>query len=270
MKVSIAGSEVYAYTAGESLKPDAPSLVFIHGAAMDHTIWTLFARFYAKAGYNVASLDLPGHGYSSGEPLSTIESAAACVLEVVDQMKLQQVSFIGHSMGSLIALEAAAQRADTHSLAMLGSCFPMRVGKPLLSAAQQNDHASVDMISLFGHSLSSQLGCNPVAGVSVQNMVERLMEQAANDVMYTDLLACHEYENGEQAAAAVSAPATLILGERDLMTPPRAADSLLAAFEHGQRVVLKDCGHMIMLERPEETHRALLRAVGYQSGRPVT
>ncbi len=270
MQVAIADREVYAYTAGEALRKNAPSIVFIHGAAMDHTIWTLFARFYAKAGYNVASLDLPGHGYSAGKPLTTIEAAAGCVLEVVEQMQLESVSFVGHSMGSLIALEAASQLAGTHSLVMIGSCFPMRVGKPLLHAAQNNEHASVDMISLFGHSFSSQLGCNPVAGVSVQNIVERLMEQAADDAMYTDLNACHQYENGLDAAAAVACPATLLLGERDMMTPPGAASDLLEKFPRGERVVLKDCGHMIMLERPEETHQALLRAVGYQSGRPVT
>lgn len=264
MKVSTDAGQVYAYTAGEALREHAPSIVFIHGAAMDHTIWTLFARFYAKAGYNVASLDLPGHGYSGGQPLATIESAAACVLEVVDQMQLRSVAFVGHSMGSLIALEAAAQLPDTQSLAMLGSCFPMRVGEPLLTAAKNNQHASVDMISLFGHSFSSQLGCNPVAGISVQNMVERLMEHAGDDVMYTDLNACHVYQNGDAAAAAVSCPATLILGERDMMTPPRSAASLLQNFPNGDQILLPDCGHMIMLERPEQTHQALQRALGYQ------
>lgn len=266
MNVEMNGESIFVHTGGEPHQADAPAIVFIHGAAMDHTIWTLYARFYAKAGYNVAAIDLPGHGKSGGSLLLGIEEAADFVGRLIDHLQLQSVALVGHSLGSLIALEAAANHASVSRLVMLGTCVPMRVGKPLLDAARNNDHASVDMISLYGHSIKAQLGGNPVAGLHVQNLAERLMEQAADGVMFNDLNACNEYQTGEQAAAQVACPVTLIMGEKDLMTPPSGTRKLQELFARCDAIVLENCGHMMLSEQPEASHRALQRALGYQSG----
>ncbi len=262
MKFEVDGLSVYGYSGGDSHREGAANIVFLHGAAMDHTVWTLFSRYWAKAGYNVLALDLPGHGLSEGQPLTTIEQNADFVATVVDQLSMTQtLHLVGHSMGSLIALECAAKLPGAASLVMMGTAFPMAVSQPLLDAAQRNDHSSVDMISLFGHSFGSQIGGNPVAGISVQNFAERLMEQAGKGVMYTGLNACHLYQSGEQAAATVQCPVGLILGELDAMTPPRAAAAMFEQFPQATREVIADCGHMMMTEKPEATHHALCRII---------
>jgi len=157
MKIEAAGAEVYVYTGGEAHKPDNEAIVFIHGAGMNHTVWTLLARYWAKAGYNVVALDLPGHGLTSGEPLASIEENAEFVNAVMTELKLtDSVTVVGHSMGSLVALETALRLKNTRRLAMLGTAVPMVVGDPLLDAARANEHAAIDMISLFGHSFGSQ------------------------------------------------------------------------------------------------------------------
>lgn len=134
----------------------------------------------------------------------------------------------------------------------------MAVGQPLLDAAKANDHSSIDMISLFGHSFGSQLGGNPVAGIYIQNLAERLMEQAAEGVMYTDLNACNNYRGGLEAASALSCTVGLILGEDDQMTSPRAAGKFAQAFADAKIIQIKDCGHMMTTEKPELTHQALV------------
>lgn len=250
--------KIYVYTGGETHQPDQPFICFIHGASMDHTVWTLFARYWAKRGYNIASIDLPGHGQSSGQPPATIPESADVVCRLMD--KLAQgagVHWVGHSMGSLVALECARKATDSKGLVMLGTGYPMNVGKPLLDSSKANEHMAIDIVSLFGHSFGSQLGGNPVAGVHAQTLAERLMEQAKDGVMYTDMYACHTYDQGDEAAAAVTCPAGLILGELDMMTPARAADTLIKCFKDPKVIRLSDCGHMMMSEKPELTHRAL-------------
>ena len=133
MKIKAAGQEVYVYTGGEEHKPGCDNIVFIHGAGMNHTVWTLMARYWAKAGLNVAALDLQGHGLSDGEPLASIEQNAEFVSAVVEQLGLtDSVNIVGHSMGSLVALETASLLPNVKRLAMLGTAVPMVVGEPLL------------------------------------------------------------------------------------------------------------------------------------------
>ncbi|OED40637.1 hypothetical protein AB833_11235 [Chromatiales bacterium (ex Bugula neritina AB1)] len=260
MKIQVDGEALYGYMGGESHHSGAPNVVFLHGAAMDHVVWTLYSRYWAKAGYNVLALDLPGHGLSGGQPATTVEQYADTVTEVLAaQSMTEKLHLVGHSMGSLIALECAAKMPGTVCLAMMGTAFPMAVSQPLLDAAKANDHSSVDMISLFGHSFGSQLGGNPVAGISAQMLAERLMEQAGDGVMYAGLNACNLYQRGEQTAASVKCPVGLILGEHDSMTPPRAAAALYEHFPSASRQIIEDCGHMMMTEKPEATHRALCR-----------
>ena len=262
MKLKYDGCEVYIYTGGEDHKPQQDSLVFIHGAGMNHTVWTLLARYWAKAGYNVAAIDLPGHGLTSGDPAQTIEENAAFVCGVIDQLGLSDaINIAGHSMGSLVALESAARLESVKCLAMLGTTVPMVVGAPLLDAARENDHASVDMISLFGHSFGSQIGSNPVAGISAQLLAERILESSKDGVLFAALNACNEYKAGLQSAASVSCPVGLILGEFDQMTPRRGTADLLKAFPAAREICIPDCGHMMMSEKPEATHHALRQVI---------
>jgi len=262
MKITAAGQEVYVYTGGEEHKPGRDNIVFIHGAGMNHTVWTLLARYWAKAGLNVVALDLRGHGLSIGEPLASIQQNAEFVSEVVEQLGLAgSLSIVGHSMGSLVALETAALLPNTERLAMLGTAVPMVVGEPLLDAARANDQSAVDMISLFGHSFGSQIGSNPVAGISAQLLAERILESSNDGVLYTALNACNEYKAGLETAAKISCPVGLILGELDQMTPRRNTVELLDAFPNAREICLPDCGHMMMSEKPEATHHALREVI---------
>ena len=258
MRVGYQGQEVYLYTGGEPHKPGLDTILFIHGAAMDHTVWTLFSRYWAKAGYNVAAIDLSGHGLSGGQVLSGIEQNAEFICGLMEQLELtHSIYVVGHSMGSLIALECAVRFQNIRRLVMLGTAVPMGVGDALLDAARDNDHSSIDMISLFGHSFGSQLGNNPIAGISAQFTAERLLESAADGVLYTDLKACREYETGLHTAEKIQCPVGLILGELDQMTPNRGVNGLLQSLKTVREIRIPDCGHMMMSEKPEATHKAL-------------
>ena len=258
MEFELNNHVVFAATGRKELDPGLPAVIFIHGAGLDHTVWTLFNRYYARNGFNSIAVDLPGRGRSGGAPLPSIEENARWLLDFIRALNLKQVALVGHSMGSLVALEAAYQaQAMTNRLILLGAAVPMPVADPLLQAAEANDHSAVDMIMLFSHAYASQLGGNPVAGIHILNSNMRLLERHLENVLYTDLKACHEYAGGMAAAAGISIPVNLVLGAEDRMTPPAQAAGLISALDGAKVDVLPSCGHMMLSEQPEAVHCAL-------------
>lgn len=261
MELQINDQRVYVYTGNRPARSEQATLVFLHGAGMDHTVWLLQSRYFAHHGYTVLVVDLPGHGRSGGEALESITAMADWSVALLDTLEVQQAALVGHSMGSLIALETAARYPGrVRKLALLGTAVPMSVGPPLLAAAQNNQHAAIDMITLWGLGTRAQLGGNRVPGLWMMGSTERLLERAAPGVLYRDLNACNDYSHGLESAARVTCPAWLILGEGDRMAPPRATRELIQRLPDGHTVVLSDCGHMMMMEQPDRTLDALIAA----------
>jgi pimeloyl-ACP methyl ester carboxylesterase len=143
------------------------------------------------------------------------------------------------------------------SLALIGVAAAMPVAPDLLNAAQANSHDAIDMVSIWGLGFRAGLGGSQSPGAWMHGGSERLLEQARPGVLFTDLAACNAYKGGLAAAAKVAAPATLILGERDMMTPAKAGKALAEAMPGARPVVLQGAGHMLMAERPDEVLAAL-------------
>ena len=114
MKLLVNGHAAYAYTGGKDFDASLPCVVFIHGALHDHSAWTLLARWCAHHGHSVLALDLPGHGGSLHAPLGDVAHLADWLLALLDAAGVRSATLVGQSMGSLIALEAAARDAAAH------------------------------------------------------------------------------------------------------------------------------------------------------------
>ncbi len=258
MQLTLAGQDVFYANGGVPFDATKPTLVCVHGAGMDHTVWTLFSRYFARNGYNVLAFDLPGHGRSGGVVLTSIEALAEWLLASLHALGITQATLAGHSMGSLVCLHAAATLPSlARHVALLGFSYPMLVGKPLLEAAQRNEQTAIDMLMIWGHDYLAQIGGNAVAGMGIITPIQRLVERAAPGVLYADLNACHTYTQGAEMARQMQCPVTLILGDRDRMTPLKAARGFMQHFPQVELTLLKNCGHGMLEERPEETYRAL-------------
>ena len=109
MRFELDGAEVFAHGRVEA---DAPTIVLIHGAAMDHSVWVYNTRYFLHRGYSVVALDMPGHGASEGELLDSVERMAEWVGRVVEHLGVGPVRVAGHSMGALVALAYAAQAGE--------------------------------------------------------------------------------------------------------------------------------------------------------------
>ena len=203
MELDYQGAQAFIQTAGHPVDPARPSVCFVHGAGMDHAVWTLFVRWFARNGYNALAVDLRGHGRSGGAALTRVEDMADWLLGLLDAAGVGPVGLAGHSMGSLVALQAAASGgAKVRKLALLGFGYPMAVGAPLLDAARANDHAAVDMMTIWGHDAGAQFGGHQIPGLSITTVTRRRLEAARPGVLFADLNACHTYAGGAEAAGA--------------------------------------------------------------------
>lgn len=262
MEFEVRGETAYVATGGKPFDPERESVVFLHGVGQDQTIWVLPIRYFARHDRNVLAVDLPGHGRSTGSPLKTIEDMADWVIDLLDSAGIDKAAFVGHSMGSLVALDAAARHSGrVRSLAMVGVSVPLAVAEPLLNSAEADSHDAVEMLTYWGHSTAAQIGGSPTPGMWMTGASMRLWERAAPGVIHTDLTACDRYTAGAERACDVQCPTLLLLGERDRMTPVRGASSIREAIPDQDTVIFPGAGHPLLLERSDPVLDQLIRIV---------
>ena len=259
MNFEVAGKRAFAYTAAHELDPAKPTVVFVHGAGLDHSWFGLQSRYFGYHGRNVLALDLPGHGRSDGPPLQTIEEMADWVSAVLKKVNIREAAVVGQSMGSLVALEFAARHpAQAERVALIAVAFPMKVAPPFLEAAKANDYSAFDMHTIWGHAAQVPLGANPHPGMWMYGDTLARLERLAPGVLHADLNACNSYAAGFEAAAKVKCPALFILGRRDVMTPVRSTRALQEKVAGARTVEIGPSGHSLMAEAPDATLDALI------------
>ena len=256
MDITVNGHETFCYTAGKAFDPAKPTVVFVHGALNDHSVWILQSRYLANHGWNVLALDLPGHGKSAGSAPQTVEAAAEFVLALIDAAGLSRVALVGHSFGSLIALEVAA-RAPTRTshLVLAGTAFPMKVSPVLLDASLHTPQKAIDMVTVLSHSMlaapPSALGPGTWLHGNTKVLMRRLLAgNPRENIFHLGFKACDAYAGGEAAMQKVAAPILFVLGRRDQMAPAKAAQALVRGAKNGT-VALVDAGHQMMTEAPD-------------------
>jgi pimeloyl-ACP methyl ester carboxylesterase len=265
MKLVVQGREVYAYTGGKVFDASLPTVVFVHGAVNDHTVWTLLARWCAHHGFSVLAVDLPGHMRSAGPALASVEAMADWLLALLDAAGVRQAALAGHSGGSLVALEAAARAPERVTrLVMLGTCVPMPVPQLLLDLAKTDVHAAIDRVVTFSFSTLAAKPSYPGPGVWLRGAGRQLMRQVQAHggdplLFFKDFTACNDYANGPAAAERVVCPAHLVLAEQDQMTLPRHARAVADALK--ARVHTVPGGHYLMQEQPDRVLEVLRRAL---------
>lgn len=256
MELQVNGHRTYCYTGGRPFDAAKPTVVFIHGVLNDHSVWILQSRWFAHHGWNVLAIDLPGHCRSAGPPPESVKEAARFVIALLEAAGVVRAALVGHSFGSLIALEAAAQAPSriTH-LALVGTAYPMTVSPALLEGALNDPQRAIQMVNTFSHALLAPPPSSLGPGTWLYGDARALMRRvlASNreaNVFHIGFKACNDYANGEAAIAAVQCPVLFLLGDADQMTPPRATGTLIAKARDA-RVVHVHAGHALMQEAPD-------------------
>lgn len=259
MDFQVDGRKAFAYTAAHALEPGKPTIVFLHGAGLDHSWFGLQSRYFGYHGRNVLAVDFPGHGRSEGPPFATMEALADWVVRLLDAAQVRRASLVGHSMGSLAALECAARHPQrVERIALAGTAYPMKVSEAFLEAARRDEQTAYDMSTIWGHAPKTPFGGNPNPGMWMYGDSLARLGRLAPGVLYASLKACNDYAVGVESARKVTCPALFLLGSRDVMTPPKAASALVQATKGARVVTLASSGHALMAEAPDAVLDALV------------
>ncbi|MCU0966680.1 MAG: alpha/beta hydrolase [Burkholderiaceae bacterium] len=265
MKLSVNGRQAYAYTGGKPFDPALPCVVFVHGALHDHSCWTLLARWCAHHGFGVLAVDLPAHGGSEGPPRPDVEALADWLLALLDAAGVSKAALVGHSMGSLIALEATARAPHrVNRLVLMGTAYPMQVSEALLATARADPQRAIDMVTAWSFASIAGKPSFPGPGMWLHGSNRALMRRMQAgwrdlNLFHHEFSTCDRYRGGEAAMGKVGCPVSLILGRADQMTPPERARELAATL--GAQVHTMPAGHNMMSETPDATLAALRAAL---------
>jgi pimeloyl-ACP methyl ester carboxylesterase len=262
MELTVNNAKTYCYTGGKPFDAAKPTVVFIHGVLNDHSVWILQSRYLANHGFNVLAVDLPGHCRSAGEAPFSVEEAADFIAALLDAAGVERAALVGHSWGSLIALEAASKLKErvTH-LVLVGTAFPMKVSPVLIETSLGDPLKAMNMINVFSRSTlaapPSALGPGTwVFGASLALGKRVLASNTSVNVFHRGFVACDRYANGEQAISAITCPVLFVLGAQDQMTMAKAAQPLInkaKAAGKAVQVATLPVGHHQMTETPEAT-----------------
>ena len=252
MDITVGDKRVFAATGGRPVDPAKPLLVLLHGAGQDRTIWVLQTRYLAHHGFSVLALDFPGHGGSEGPPLATVEEMSDWVADVVRTVGGSSAALVGHSMGSFVAIQCAADHPDVvDKLVLVGVSVEMPVHPQMLAAAEADEQLAIDLMVGWSHSSHGHRGGHRQPGSWMVGGSKRVVERSAPGVLYAGFLACMNRGSILDAAAKVSVPALFLLGGDDRMTPPASGQQVATAVADSVVVVLPQVGHSMLAEAPE-------------------
>ncbi len=258
MDIIVDGLKTHVATGGRDAAPGEPVVILIHGSGMDRTVWQFQSRNIAFRGIRVLAVDLPGHGRSEGAPPETIGAMADWMSRFMDAADVATATLIGHSMGSLIALDMAARYPErVEKLVLMGVAETMPVHPDLLEAARQNLPLAPELIVYWGLGEKARIGGHPQPGLWIHGANETLLKLAQAGVLSRDLIACDNYVGSATAAQKITCPTLFVLGRNDQMTPLKKAMALTAMVEDSRSVIIERCGHMMMCERPNQVYDAL-------------
>jgi pimeloyl-ACP methyl ester carboxylesterase len=224
-------------------------VVLIHGAGGTHLHWP--SQIRRMAGFDIYALDLPGHGKSDGSGLQSIQGYGRSVIDWLGVVGLQKAVFVGHSMGSAIALWLALEHpTSVLGLGLFGGASRLRVAPELLEnvANPATFLKAVDLATTWSYA--------PGAPPELTVQAARRMAETRPAVLYGDFLACDSFDLTERLAE-IQQPALVVCGELDRMTPLRSVQFLADTLPAGRLEVIPGAGHMVMVEQPGAATAAL-------------
>ena len=253
MNFLINSNEVFLMDTGSAFDPKKHSIILLHGSGQSHVVWSLTTQYLSDQNYNVFAIDFPGHGNSEGESLKTIEEMAIWLDKVINKIGIKDLSIVGHSQGCLIALEYANRYPkNIKNIIFVAGSYEIPVNKSLIDLAYSGDIESLNLMMKWGYGKSKQfIGGNPLQ--KILNSSREIRE-----VLAVDLIACNNYKNGAKAAKKINCPTFFILGEVDKMIKIEKGKEFASLIPNSKIHVIKNCGHMIILENAFEMREKIL------------
>jgi len=243
---------VFVSTGGIDFDKKKSSILLMHGSGLTHIVWSLHEQFYASQGFNVLSVDLPGHGNSEGPSLESIEQISNWVKSLMNVLGIKKIIIIGHSQGSLVGIDFASRYPDLiSSLVLVAGSYKMPVNQDLIDYAEAGDEKAVLLMMKWGYEGSKAfIGGNPVK--KIINSSREIRE-----VLAVDLNACNNYKDGKESLEKVNCPTLCIFGDLDKMVPLEVGNKMVSMIKNSEKKIINNCGHMIIFEKAFEMRKSV-------------
>ena len=241
---------MFVSTGGMDFDKKKPSILLMHGSGLTHIVWSLHEQFYATQGYNVLSVDLPGHGNSEGPSLKSIEEISDWIKSLMNVLDINKLIIIGHSQGSLVGIDFAARYPNLiNGLVLVAGSYKMPVNQDLINYAEAGDEKAVLLMMKWGYEGSKAfIGGNPVK--KIINSSREIRE-----VLAVDLNACNNYKGGKESLGKIACPTLCIFGDLDKMVPLEVGNKMASMIKNSEKKVINNCGHMIIFEKAFEMRK---------------
>ncbi len=238
---------MFVSTGGMDFDKKKPSILLMHGSGLTHIVWSLHEQFYATQGYNVLSVDLPGHGNSEGPSLKSIEEISDWIKSLMNVLDINKLIIIGHSQGSLVGIDFAARYPNLiNGLVLVAGSYKMPVNQDLINYAEAGDEKAVLLMMKWGYEGSKAfIGGNPVK--KIINSSREIRE-----VLAVDLNACNNYKGGKESLEKINCSTLCIFGDLDKMVPLEVGNKMSSMIKNAEKKVINNCGHMIIFEKAFE------------------
>ena len=238
---------MFVSTGGMDFEKEKPSILLMHGSGLTHIVWSLHEQFYVNQGYNVLSVDLPGHGNSDGPSLKSIEEISDWIKSLMKVLDIKKLIIIGHSQGSLVGIDFAARYPDLiNGLVLVAGSYKMPVNQDLINYAEAGDEKAVLLMMKWGYEGSKAfIGGNPVK--KIINSSREIRE-----VLAVDLNACNNYKGGKESLGKINCSTLCIFGDLDKMVPLEVGNKMSLMIKNAEKKIINNCGHMIIFEKAFE------------------
>jgi len=242
--------EIACWMNKDEWAPGKKTLVFIPGSGGDHTAW-VYQCNALKSLYNIAALELPGHGNSQGPGEQNIDKYVEWVKMILPAFGIEKPVIIGHSLGAAIALTFAVKYGDlVRGIVAFGGGTRMPVNPMILDGIKKDPDAVMAMTAKFS-----------VAKKNRERLAKILAERKRDpDILYGDFLACDRLDLTGKIQQ-IQVPTLIVCGQEDKMTPPDASRALCESIPGAELAIIEEAGHMVMLEDPENFNMVLKKFV---------
>ena len=241
---------MFVSTGGMEIDIKKPTILLMHGSGLNHIVWSLHEQFYASQGFNVLSVDLPGHGNSDGPSLTSIQDISDWVSQLMQTINISNISLVGHSQGSLVGIDFGSRYPNLiDKLVLVAGSYKMPVNQDLIDLAEAGDEKALLLMMKWGYEGSKAfIGGNPVK--KIINSAREIRE-----VLAVDLNACNNYKDGAEFLEKINCPTLCIFGDLDKMVPVKTGLKMSDQINNSETKIISDCGHMIIFEKAFEMRK---------------
>ena len=251
-------------------------IVLLHGVTLSNVSWHYQILDLAED-HRVLAVDTRGHGDSKpGDDTWGIEGLATDLVQLLEALDLRDVVLVGHSMGGMAALQLAVDHPDVVAERVAGLVLVSTAAGPMSKLI--GFKAVTRMVTppaRHGLRLAGRIPGGIFPSNDLSYLVFRLGHGHRADPAHvelnrtmtaaTPLHVLAELLSGilsfdlRERLDRVKVPALVIVGTRDILTPPSTARAMADGLPDAELVVLRGAGHMVMLERADEVSDLIRR-----------